>query len=154
MSAFHPLRTLRAAGTVPMMQLSVGEQADAWIALQRYKNADDAPEDVFQRGFRLNDFAYDDPAFTLSVIKDVVSRYAEDDLFTEAETEAKQILAMLGAGPLETLLGENGDQVIADVEAEARRDRRFFWTLACVWQHGMSDDLWGRVQRITHGFSP
>ena len=136
------------------MQLSVEEQADNWIALQRYKNADDAPEDVFERGFRLNDLAYDEPEFALSVIKDVVSRYAEPDLFTEGKTDAKQVLGMLGAGPLETLLGENGDRVIADVEAEARADRRFFWTLACVWQHGMSENLWARVQRIVGGFAP
>jgi hypothetical protein len=140
-------------GTVTVMQ-PVEEQADVWIASQRTDNGDDLPEGVFERGFRLNDFAYDDPAFAWSVIKDVVSKFAETDLFTEADTEAKRMLASLGAGPLETLLSENGDRIISEVEAEARRDRRFFWTLACVWQHGMSDELWRRVQRITGGFSP
>lgn len=122
--------------------------------MQHFKDAADAPEDVFERGFRLNDLAHDDPGFTLSVIKDVVSRFAEHELLTEGQPEAKKVLGMLGAGPLETLLGENGDQVIAEVEAEARRDRRFLWALACVWQQGMSDDLWARVKRITHGCSP
>lgn len=136
------------------MQPSIGQQADAWVALHRYANPDDAPEEVFDLGFRLNEFAYDDPPFCLNVIKEVVSRYAERDLFTDAGTEAKRVLANLGAGPLETLLGENGDRVIAEVEAEARSDRRFLWTLACVWQHGMSDELWSRVQRLTGGFSP
>ncbi|NJR77978.1 DUF6869 domain-containing protein [Sphingomonas corticis] len=136
------------------MQLSVKEHGDDWIALQCYKSSDDAPEDVFEKGFRLDELAYDEPELAFSVIKDVVSRYAESDLFTEGQTGAKQVLGMLGAGPLETLLGENGDRVIADVEVEARADRRFFWTLACVWQNGMSDELWARVQRIVGGFVP
>ncbi len=131
-----------------LMEMSVREQADSWIALQRYRKPDDAPEDVFERGFRLNDLAYDEPEVALSVIRDIVSRYAEADLFTDVETEARRVLGMLGAGPLETLLGENGDRVIAEVEAEASQDRRFIWTLACVWQCGMSETLWARVQRI------
>jgi len=131
-----------------LMAVSIQKQADDWIELQRYRNPNDAPEDVFERGFRLNIFAFDEPSFALSVIKEVVGRYAEPDLLTESETDAKWVLGMLGAGTLETLIGENGDQVIADVEAAARVDRRFSWTLACVWQHGMSDELWDRVQRV------
>lgn len=136
------------------MHPSVGQQADAWIALQRYPNVDDAPEDVFDQDFRLNLLAFDNPAFALNVIKDVVSRYAEHDLITEANTEAKRILGNLGAGPLETLLAENGNLVISEVEAEARSDRCFLWTLACVWQNEMSDELWARVQRIIGTSSP
>lgn len=148
------LRTFEIAGTVPLMQLSVEELADSWIALQRYKDAFEAPDGVFEQGYRLYDLAYDEPEFAFSVIKNVVGRYAEKDLFAEGKTEAKQVLGQLGAGPLEDLLSENGDRAIAKVEAEAKADRRFLWTLACVWQNGMSDELWSRVQRIVGGLVP
>jgi hypothetical protein len=72
--------------------------------LQRYKNADDAPEDVFERGFRLNDLAYDEPQFALSVIKDVVSRYAEPDLFTEARPTPSKSSACWALGRLRRYL--------------------------------------------------
>ena len=153
MSAFEPLQTPSCAATLMAMHPSITEQADAWIALQRYRD-DDAPNDVFQQGFRLNDFAYDDPVFALSVIRDIVSRYAEPELFTEAQTDAKQVLSNLGAGPLETLLAQNGEQVITELEALAKTDRRFRWVLGSVWQQGMSEDLWGRIQRMTEGFRP
>ena len=153
MSAFDPLQTLEAAATLVVMQPSVTELADAWIALQRYRG-EDAPHEVFQRGFRLNDVAYDDPAFALSVIEEVVSRYDEKELFTDDQTPAKHILANLGAGPLETLLAQNGSEVISKVEAIASTDPRFRWVLGCVWQHGMSEDLWARVQFMTGGLHP
>lgn len=52
----------------------------------------------------------------------------------DAETDGQRVLAQLTAGPLEELLTLHGPDFIEDVEAEARQNRRMFWTLGCVWK--------------------
>lgn len=136
------------------MKLSVAEQATAWIACARFSNPNEVPDDLWERGWNLNECAFDDPAFAWETIKEIVGRYNDEALFTNSTTEAKHVLANLGAGPLEDLLAQHGDALISDIEFEVRSDRRFFWTLACVWKNSMSDELWLRVQRATGGFSP
>ena len=53
--------------------------------------------------------------------------------------------AYVGAGALESLLGEHGDELIDDIEVLARKDRAFREALVHVWQHGMSDETFRRV---------
>lgn len=136
------------------MKLSIAEQATAWIEYARFSNPNEVPDDLWERGWNLNECAFDDPTFAWETIKEIVGRYNDEALFTDSATEAKHILGNLGAGPLEDLLAQHGDALISEIEIEARNDRRFFWTLACVWQNSMSDELWSRVQRATGGFSP
>lgn len=136
------------------MSVSVTEQANAWIEYSRFSDSDKMPEDIRERGWNLYECARTDPSFAWEAIKEIVGRYSENALFIDSSTEAKEILGNLGAGPLEDLLAKHGEALIDEVEAEANRDRRFFWTLACVWQNSMSNELWARVQGATGGFSP
>lgn len=136
------------------MKLTVSEQADAWMEYSRFANPNEIPDDIQERGWNLYECAFEGPAFALEAIKEIVSRYSEEALFTARATEAKDILANLGAGPLESLLEHHGKTVINEIEAEAKSDRRFFWTLACVWKSSIPVELWARVQRATSGFSP
>jgi hypothetical protein len=126
--------------------------ASDWIAYTQL-DPSKAPEDVRERGWVIYDASYDQPVLAWEAIKAVVSHYSEDELFTEHETEAKRILANTAAGPLENLLAEHGTDFIESVEVEARRDRRMLWTVGCVWQNSMSEDVWTRVQRAAASIS-
>ena len=55
-------------------------------------------------------------------------------------------LALLAAGPLETLLGSHGAAFIGRVEDRGASDPRFNHLLGGVWQGGMSDAVWQRVR--------
>jgi hypothetical protein len=126
--------------------------ASDWIAYTQL-DPSKAQDDTHERGWIIYDASYDQPTIAWEAIKAVVSRYSEDELFTERETVAKRILANTAAGPLENLLAEHGADFIESVELEARRDRRMLWTVGCVWQNSMSDDVWARVQRAAGGIS-
>ena len=113
----------------------------------------DAPEDVFVRGWVLYDLVEDDPALAWGTMKTVVSRYSEDDLFLENGSEAQRVVGNMAAGPLEDLLDKHGSRFIEIVEEQARLDRRMAWMLSGVWQSSMPDGIWTRVQRAAGGFS-
>lgn len=55
---------------------------------------------------------------------------------------------VIGAGPLEGLLGAHGEEVMDRVEIEASTDPRFRKALNGVWKERMSDEVWGRVQAL------
>ncbi|WP_294102135.1 DUF6869 domain-containing protein [Sphingomonas sp.] len=120
--------------------------AACWIRYARY-DPRAVPDRVFQRGWLLIELARLHPALAWEAIKCIVGYYTEEELFTEAATEARRIVANTAAGPLETLLAAHGVAFIEAVEADARRDRRMLWALGCVWQNSISDDVWMRVQR-------
>jgi len=61
------------------------------------------------------------------------------------ENASEHGLGRLGAGILETLLGEHGPAVIERVEALAAIDQRFRFCLSHAWQGDMSDEIWQRV---------
>ena len=126
--------------------------ASDWIAYTQL-DPSKAPDDVSERGWVIYNAAYDQPVLAWEAIKAVVSRYSEGELFTEHETEAKRILANTAAGPFESLLAEHGTDFIERVEVEARQDRRMMWTVGCVWQNSMSEDVWTRVQRAAGNIS-
>jgi hypothetical protein len=69
------------------------------------------------------------------------------------ETSPK-VVAVLAAGPVEDLLSEFGDTYIDRIEDLAQKDARFKWMLGGVWQDGMSEELWYRLQKarenVTH----
>jgi hypothetical protein len=134
------------------MDLEPSQIASDWIAYARL-NPTKAPDEVHDRGWVMNDCAFDHPELAWDAIKLVVSRYSGEDLFGERENEARKVVGGTAAGPLENLLAEHGPQFIDMVEAEARRDRRFMWTLGCVWKNSMNDDVWTRVQRAAGGIS-
>jgi hypothetical protein len=57
-------------------------------------------------------------------------------------------LGEVAAGPLEGLLGRFGEQFIARVEERAAQDHKFARTLTGVWQHRMTDKVYGRIQAL------
>lgn len=97
--------------------------ANEWIAFQRNPNCNTTPREISDRGFALDQLAMDGPHLASAAILAVVSRYA-DNIFVADGTEAKRVLGMSGAGPLDNLLADHGDEFIAPIEAEARRGRR------------------------------
>ena len=98
------------------MDKSIDQIADHWIEFQRY-DINAVPDEVFARGWELNDLAYDDAELAWSVIKCVVGRYDHADLISDEQSEAKHILGMTAAGPLESLLDQHGPSVIERIEA-------------------------------------
>jgi hypothetical protein len=67
------------------------------------------------------------------------------DVVAAADTSDPDVLAFIGAGPLEDILAHAGDQFIDSIEAEARTQPRFRSVLACAWQSRMPESLWARV---------
>jgi Family of unknown function (DUF6869) len=62
-------------------------------------------------------------------------------------------LALLAAGPLETLLALHGAQFINRIEAEAKRSPAFAHLLGGVWPRDMAHALWQRVEKARGGKS-
>jgi hypothetical protein len=135
------------------MESKVEQIATDWIAYARYSSPSEAPEQVQADGWALYELAEDQPELGWEIIRHVVRQCAEEDLFSDTETEAQNIAGLLAAGPLEDLLAFHGANFIERIEAEARRDRRMFWTLGGVWQNSMTDEVWERVQRAAGGIS-
>jgi hypothetical protein len=59
-----------------------------------------------------------------------------------------QAIAILAAGPVEDLLSGTGADYIDRVEELAKRDDKFNELLGGVWQNGMTNDVWKRLQRV------
>ena len=55
-------------------------------------------------------------------------------------------IALLAAGPLETLLSWHGPHFIERVEQEATHNPRFRRLLGGVWQSDMSPEIWQRIE--------
>lgn len=126
------------------MATSIDQIAADCIIYARASHA--LTDDEHDRGWWLYELAHSDPEVAWQVITTLVSGYTEADLFSDDETEAKEVLANLAAGPFENLLAEHGSLFIERVEIAARQDRRLFWALGCVWQNSMTDEVWSRVQ--------
>jgi hypothetical protein len=131
--------------------VNINEVADAWIEMTLASRAlggpDKVPQEVFDRGWQLNDLALHDPSIAVEAIAEVTRRFSVADLASKEKTDAKWVLDNLGAGPLETLLSSNDERFVRLVELEAAKDGRFRWALGCCWQNAMSEEVWIRVQR-------
>lgn len=66
-----------------------------------------------------------------------------------------ETVAFLAAGPMEDLIGRNGELVIRRIEEEAWRDSEFRKLLQGVWSQGDDEsDVWQRVLRAREGKRP
>jgi hypothetical protein len=132
---------------------SINEIADAWIemtlASRELGGPNKVPQELFDRGWQLNDLVHDDPSTAVEAIAEVTRRFSVADLASKEKTDAQWVLDNLGAGPLETLLASNADHCVRLVEVEAAKDGRFRWALGCCWQNAMSEEVWRRVQRAS-----
>lgn len=120
-----------------MSAISHPELADAWIAFTHAKDGTREYDELFWACDEVYCLASDSPETALDVILLILAKDSSD-----------HILANLSAGPLESLLSDHGDRVIGRVHAEAERNPLFRKLLGGVWQNGMSDALWTKVQSI------
>lgn len=65
-----------------------------------------------------------------------------------AHAESDDELGHIAAGPIEHLLGTQGDDYIDLAEREATIDGKFARAMSGVWRHMMNDEVWARVQAI------
>lgn len=84
----------------------------------------------------LDEAPYEDPELAWQGVLSLLQR----DLTPEQ-------LALLAAGPLETLLSLHGSNYIERVESEATQNPRFNYLLGEVWRCNASQDVWDRVQK-------
>lgn len=77
------------------------------------------------------------PEFAWPLIRDIL-----------AFDHGTAVMENLSAGPLKNLLAKHGDEFIATIEEQARRDPLFARLLGGVWKNAMSDEVWDRVQRV------
>ena len=76
------------------------------------------------------------PKFAWQLIIDLIERAPSDNS-----------LGFFAAGPLEDLLSDHGELVIARVEQRAADNPKFRRALSRLWRLGMTDGVWQRVQR-------
>jgi hypothetical protein len=81
--------------------------------------------------------SHEDPLVAWKIIESMVSR--ADDIET---------LKMLGVGPIEDLLSNNGEAVIAEVEHFAEREPKFIDALEAAWKSTIPDEVWAKVQAL------
>lgn len=129
------------------MTIDLQQVALDWIAYACF-DPNDAPDEVFVRGWVLYDLVEDDPSAAWEAIKLVAYHYPEEDFYSQEKTEAQRTVGNVAAGPLEDLLSAPGSLFLDAVESEARRDRRMAWTLGGVWQSTIPDDAWARLQKV------
>lgn len=139
-------RTPSSKPTNQQLQKRIDQRATDWIEMVRAGGAK-APALSFYRGLQLYVDITDRPELAYQVIFEITRRFVLRDLICPENTEAQFVLGQLGAGPLEMLLAQRGEQFINRIEIEAGRDQRARWMLRFVWQNVMPDELWGHVQR-------
>lgn len=90
---------------------------------------------LFEAWEALNDLVFKKPQQAWKVILDILE-----------QTESDEIIGNLAAGPLEDILSEHGDVFIDEVEIQARQNPKFTKLVLGVYQGGMSDNVWSRIQ--------
>jgi len=85
----------------------------------------------------LDDLVTKDPAHAWAIVLQILDLAEKDE----------DVLSNLAAGPLESLLVRHGRTAIKWIEDEARRSPKFKDLLAGVWQSGVNELIWQRVQR-------
>ena len=129
------------------MEPFVQRIATDFIAYARY-DAGEAPEQVGADAMAMFELPQEKPELVWEVIRYIMGQYSDDDLFSSDDSEAKKVIGLVAAGPLEDLLGYHGPNFIERVEEEARGDRRMAWALGGMYQFLMSDEIWSRTRLL------
>lgn len=118
------------------------ELAKRWVTLLGNQSLDDEPID-------LNDDAMAAFLEVFDLMQEGEPRDAWAFVLKAFETADSTVcLVHLSAGPLEDFLSRHGREYIAEVEALATKSRKFERLVSGVWQHGMPQDIWDRIQVI------
>jgi hypothetical protein len=106
-----------------------------WILYSEAKEGSPEREEYYWAESKLTDYIETDPELVWKLLLNILSREI-----------SQWAVGLLAAGPLEDLLSDYGPQLIDRVEKEARINPKFRIALTGVWQGGMTDDIWKRVQ--------
>jgi hypothetical protein len=129
------------------MILTPAEQlAKHWLEMTLTPEAE-CSDELFDAGFSLNILVDDDPELAWDVILNIVGQLDEKRM-ASGEDETRRLASNLAAGPLESLLAKHGETFIERLEHQAKKDSRFSWVLAGVWQNDMPDRVWNIVRRL------
>ncbi len=121
-----------------MDEIEFNEIVDAWVA------GENAASDSAER--EANDWAIEHVILSsLSPKGDFLWNFV---LAAYKRDLSDKVIAVLAAGPLEDLLAKQGAEFIDRVEHLARKDPKFNYLLGGVWRSSMTDEVWGRVQKI------
>jgi hypothetical protein len=109
----------------------------AWIALQKSPHDSEDYHRLFWAHEKIWELGQDSPRECLSVILAILQHDPSD-----------KIVENLAAGPLEDLLSAHGDELIDEIELQAKRNDNFRRLLGGVWQNAISDDVWERLKAV------
>ena len=122
---------------MPMSAKDRQRLVSSWLLLQRTPEAGSVREDLAWVVEKVWDLCDDAPNEAFEFILAVL------DQDSSATT-----MAILSAGPLESLLRRHGPRIINRVERRARRDANFTRLLGHVWKDTLSSQIWTRVQVV------
>jgi len=111
--------------------------AEAWIKLQYLLRKSDARDELWWAWEQLDELCWTEPERAWDVIQEII-----------AQDQSDQILADVGAGPIEDLLVHHGARIIDRVELCARSNSAFTRMLGVVWKKSIPDEVWKRVKEI------
>lgn len=103
---------------------------EKWI---EYTRSND--KSLFEAWQVLNDLVFNQPQEAWKVILEIIE-----------ETNSDEIIGNLAAGPFEDILSEHGDFFIDEVEIKTRQNPKFTKLVLGVYQGGMSESVWSRIQ--------
>ena len=113
---------------------------EAWIWLHhipKESRQSSQYDELFWSWETLTEMCDSAPETAWDVIQEIIGRDHSD-----------QILASIGAGPFEDLMGSHGAQFIDRVEMCARTHPVFKRMLGIVWKNSITDHVWIRIQAI------
>jgi hypothetical protein len=111
--------------------------ADVWIRLHLLPKGSGEKEALWWSWEKLDEMCDSAPETAWNVILEIVALDHSD-----------QILANVGAGPFEDLMGRHGALFIDRVEERARTHPAFRRMLGIVWKNAISDEVWNRIKAI------
>jgi hypothetical protein len=125
------------------------EVAEHWLSFQslRKELGNDAYEDVrgkkhFEYVSLFGSWARDQPELTWATIVEIWQGVDRADM---------DVLAVLGAGEVEDLLCNYGEDYFPIIERFCEAEPAFKTVLRMVWQSSMTASLWQRVQDLRGG---
>lgn len=132
-----------------MNERVIDEVSDAWIVYQQEQKKTGnghqmtaEQEKVWPLYSMLLDWSKSDPEATWACIVAIWNRIDHENL---------EIISVLGAGELEELLCNFGDDYFPMIEKFCEVEPDFKTVLRMVWQSSMSAELWRKVQDLRGG---
>jgi hypothetical protein len=128
---------------------AVAEVADDWIKYQSSRqskgdsfDASEEKERFWWAVEKFMDWSLNDPELCWATILGIWNRVDHQDLDT---------LGVLGAGEVEDLLCNHGDDYFPLIEKFCEVEPEFKTVLRMVWKSSMSSELWEKVQDLRGG---